>query len=456
MKKLLFLLFALLFSNAAFCGTYGCFNVKDYGAAGNNSTDDTVDINAAITAAGAATIVEPNGTITKGGCVYFPAGVYVVSSTLTFPARVSAVGDGPGGIWTGSDNSPGASVIRGTMNATILSFPNDRFSVQNLGVSGPANSADTSSECIKIGPSAVRQFFLEHVYTEFCYDGIYIDGVNNGMLNDVMAQANYRNGIRAMGAQGAWHGINLIINGSDGVYFGTPSVNSTANPWITGLQTFGNGGWGANVQTQGLVLSTSFMNNDYSGEINLGSGAANSSIVNTQIQYAGRTTVYGTNTTAVGLSIAAGSVEDVALNNLMFFGDEGNDIVANGTSGNLVISNSTFEGAGAGGVANNNYAISSVQPRLSVSNINSTNPVTFSGNYSSWANSFIEANTASQAAFNVAGGVNHNISGMQLYQNSTGKAFTSATGTSYTIAATQVYGGSTSHGTLISSFAGSP
>lgn len=47
-------------------------NVKDYGAAGNGTTDDTGAINSALSAA----------TSADGGVVYFPAGTYLISSAL--------------------------------------------------------------------------------------------------------------------------------------------------------------------------------------------------------------------------------------------------------------------------------------------------------------------------------------------------------------------------------------
>lgn len=49
------------------------YNVKQYGAKGDNSTDDTSAIQAAITAANSA----------GGGTVFFPAGTYLISSTIS-------------------------------------------------------------------------------------------------------------------------------------------------------------------------------------------------------------------------------------------------------------------------------------------------------------------------------------------------------------------------------------
>ena len=59
-------------------------NVKDFGAVGNGSTDDTTAINNAI----AFTKAE------GGGQIYFPPGVYKVTSTITIDGPVGVVGAG--------------------------------------------------------------------------------------------------------------------------------------------------------------------------------------------------------------------------------------------------------------------------------------------------------------------------------------------------------------------------
>lgn len=57
------------------------FNVKDYGATGDGSTDDTSAINDAITAA-------------SGDILLFPKGDYKITSTLTIPANTIVIGYG--------------------------------------------------------------------------------------------------------------------------------------------------------------------------------------------------------------------------------------------------------------------------------------------------------------------------------------------------------------------------
>lgn len=60
------------------------FNVKAYGAVGDDSTDDTTAIANAITAATAA----------GGGIVFFPAGTYKITNTITLAVQVSLLGTG--------------------------------------------------------------------------------------------------------------------------------------------------------------------------------------------------------------------------------------------------------------------------------------------------------------------------------------------------------------------------
>lgn len=55
------------------------FNVKDYGAKGDGSTDDITAITAAVTAAKTA------GVLGRGACVFFPAGDYIISNPIILP-----------------------------------------------------------------------------------------------------------------------------------------------------------------------------------------------------------------------------------------------------------------------------------------------------------------------------------------------------------------------------------
>src|SRR6266496_3639445 len=84
------------------------FNVKDFGAAGNGSTNDTAAINRAITAASAAS---------GGGIVEFPSGTYKSSNTIHMKSHVTLQLDSGSTIM-------GAS---GTGYDSPESNPNDKF-----------------------------------------------------------------------------------------------------------------------------------------------------------------------------------------------------------------------------------------------------------------------------------------------------------------------------------------
>jgi polygalacturonase len=71
-------------------------NVKDYGAKGDNSTDDTAAINAAVQA-GNRCGQACGSTSVLQAVVYFPEGTYVVSSSITqyfFTQFIGNVGSG--------------------------------------------------------------------------------------------------------------------------------------------------------------------------------------------------------------------------------------------------------------------------------------------------------------------------------------------------------------------------
>lgn len=76
------------------------FNVKNYGATGDGSTDDTTAINNAIEAC------------TTGSIVYFPKGVYKVSSTITLNKEVSIIGAGGDADMKNANDAPYQPTVR--------------------------------------------------------------------------------------------------------------------------------------------------------------------------------------------------------------------------------------------------------------------------------------------------------------------------------------------------------
>jgi polygalacturonase len=69
-------------------------SVKDFGAVGNGTTDDTAAIQAAIDYLNPYVYSSPMNYNQGGGTVYFPAGNYLVSSTIKLPNNVILAGTG--------------------------------------------------------------------------------------------------------------------------------------------------------------------------------------------------------------------------------------------------------------------------------------------------------------------------------------------------------------------------
>ncbi len=91
------------------------FNVKDYGAKGDGTTDDTAAITAAVTAATAA----------GGGTVFVPQGTFIVSATIALTTNITLAGAGHG-----------ATLIKRSTNVPIISVygPSTTNHVLNIGI----------------------------------------------------------------------------------------------------------------------------------------------------------------------------------------------------------------------------------------------------------------------------------------------------------------------------------
>lgn len=100
-------------------GVYG-YNVKDYGAVGDGSTDDTTSIQAAITAC--------QGT---GAKLFFPKGSYKISTTLNITGTLALAGESRYGTsitWTST-----------TLNAISIACDAE-ISIENFTFNGPLSA----------------------------------------------------------------------------------------------------------------------------------------------------------------------------------------------------------------------------------------------------------------------------------------------------------------------------
>ena len=151
------------------------YNVKDYGAIGDGSTNDTTAIQNAINAAANAS------TAFLGNCVYFPSGTYCVTG-LTVPStnassasfKLVFKGDGPQASTITYHSSASSSAIFVKWNVSGDSNKPDA-AVLDLGFYADGNRIANSPIFVSYG---VTNLWLVNVYTFVQYDSFYIYGGN--------------------------------------------------------------------------------------------------------------------------------------------------------------------------------------------------------------------------------------------------------------------------------------
>lgn len=158
-------------------GTTNVINVKDYGATGDGSTDDTSAINAAIAAAQAGT---------KKATVYFPAGTYITSSVFTLYEGMTFAGP----VGAGEREFGNRAVIKNTTTDIFqLTTTTQDVSISNLCFQGSSASQSTNwltSVNLSTG------YVLEYSTIKDCGFDYFIN-IINGRLLGVWLNANYMN-----------------------------------------------------------------------------------------------------------------------------------------------------------------------------------------------------------------------------------------------------------------------
>ncbi len=103
------------------------YSVKDFGATGDGSTDDTTAIQACVTAA-----------VTAGKAVYFPSGTYILTSTVTATGWWCYFGDGNTSIIKTAND---IALFTFTINTTTVSA----WEIRDVRFEGPYNSSNVAS-----------------------------------------------------------------------------------------------------------------------------------------------------------------------------------------------------------------------------------------------------------------------------------------------------------------------
>jgi pectate lyase-like protein len=170
--------------------SFAWYSVKDYGAVGDNSTDDTAAVQAAIDACATA----------GGGVVYFPAGIYRVTQlTLNTQNNVQLVGQGASSSlrWTFNAATLAGSMlnITGSSRQKILNMKFD-----GAGLTNPAASRD--NHLIRLGDDAVATQIMNCTFTGMVAasgDGVHIVGTAGHLVSRTWVSQNTFDGCSRFG-----------------------------------------------------------------------------------------------------------------------------------------------------------------------------------------------------------------------------------------------------------------
>ena len=186
----------------------------DYGATGDGVTDDTTALQSALT------------SLSGGGCLYLPAGSYIVSDVLRVPAEVSIIGDG-------KEASSSIKMADGANLDVVLAhsnwYSNNAFSQRgslwfNFSINGNRDNQASGS-----GHGIIATPFYHHIADVT---------VTNTRGNGIYFPDTTRNGTTITGTGVENKVINCRIRGCD----------------LSGIRVDDNGAW-----TDGMIL-----NNDIS------------------------------------------------------------------------------------------------------------------------------------------------------------------------------------------------
>jgi hypothetical protein len=142
-------------------------NVKDFGAVGNGTTDDTAAIQAAINYAGTQ----------RGGKVHFPAGIYSITSTII----AGNGGNGSGSSYSCTISGCGAAPITSTISPTIIRW------------NGPADAGPMILFSGVMGGAGLCDIYFDG--NQLVRDAVVLRSVYAGLFSNLLIQRFRRRGL---------------------------------------------------------------------------------------------------------------------------------------------------------------------------------------------------------------------------------------------------------------------
>lgn len=161
--------------NAEHAGNnFGWYNVRDYGAIGNGSADDTAALAAAIAAC------------PEWGTVFLPSGSYKITSALTISKHLRILGSSgyPGN---------GTHIYQYTNNTNALTVSGVKYlTLENLYIENEGGTPSSGH-----GVYAYSTINTRYVFVGGFYNGIFVDGINGASYFSHLEDSYFGNNVNA-------------------------------------------------------------------------------------------------------------------------------------------------------------------------------------------------------------------------------------------------------------------
>ncbi|KXJ96101.1 glycoside hydrolase family 55 protein [Microdochium bolleyi] len=301
--------------------TYKVFrNVKDYGAVGDGRTDDTAAINRAISDGNRCAPGTCSSSSTTNAVVYFPAGTYLVSSSIvsyyatnlignpnSLPILKATAGFTGFGVIDGAQYQPGGALPYGATNIFWRQVRN--FVIDLTGV--PAATEATGIHWPTAQATSLQNIvFRMSSAANTKHQGVFIEAGSGGMLNDLVF----------------YGGLNAAVFGNQQFTV----RNLTFYDAVTAINQIWDWGWtyksiSVNNCSVGLNMATTKVGEEVVGSVVF----FDSSFTNTKVAF--RTSRTPNANPKTGGSLA---IENIQLRNVgkaIEFAPNGNTLLAGGT-----------------------------------------------------------------------------------------------------------------------------
>lgn len=323
----------------------------------------------------------------------------------------------------------GAPVLAwNSLTAKMFDFERSNMAIRNcqLEQAGTATGSVgiyTAGSGSAITGAVAEVVTLENVWVENFYDNIIINGSGQAVtLNSITCAGAKHDCLTGNGAQGYWSQITVENNVGNGVTINNCAAtpNCGWSPYISGLQTFNNGGWGLEASFQIQISGqSSFFNADKLGGIHLKAPLQSGGfIADAWIQLEGDTINFGSSNTARGILIDSG-VNSTVIKNINFFSISGNCIENLGNLSSMTDINE-IGSCGTGLQSGNIYSIKSVGQENIISGNHAQGPYYVSGSFNVITNNSIGAASGSTPVLYLPMSPNTNMSGNFIFNASGG------------------------------------